>query len=61
MQNPLVIYPFSNKLKVKRVDDNPNVLATILAKKNKVMQRDELYDYVRVLTERRTHSKQISK
>lgn len=31
--NPIVIYPFESKLKLKRVDDNPKILGNIIRKK----------------------------
>ncbi len=34
-QNPLVIYLFESKLKLKRIDDNPKILGNIIRKKFK--------------------------
>ena len=31
--NPLVVYPFESKLKLKRIDDNPKILGNIIRKK----------------------------
>ena len=35
--NARIIYPFQTKIKIKRVDENPKVLASILTKKHKTM------------------------
>ena len=42
-KNPLVVYPFETKLKIKRVDDNPKVLEKVIARKSKSHQKKELY------------------
>jgi hypothetical protein len=44
--NPLVIYPFESKLKLKRVDDNPKILGSIIRKKFKQMEKEDLYLYI---------------
>lgn len=51
--NPLVIYPFESKLKVRRVDDNPKILGNIIRKKFKELERDELYLYINGIVNRR--------
>ena len=53
MQNPLVIYPFESHMKSKRIDDNPKILASIISKKHKILEKEELYDFVCKLMNRR--------
>lgn len=38
-KNPLVVYPFQSKLKVKRIDDNPRILSNTIIKKSKNMSK----------------------
>ncbi len=45
-QNPLVIYPFEAKMKAKRVDDNPRVFASVIARKQKQGDKQALYDFI---------------
>ena len=52
-KNPLVVYPFETKLKIKRVDDNPKVLEKVIARKSKSHQKKELYEFINRLIERR--------
>ena len=52
-RNPHVIYQFSSTLKAKRVDDNPKVLGSIIRKKFKLMEREDLFGYISGLVRRR--------
>jgi len=37
VNNPRIIYPFATKIKIKRVDENPKILASVLSKKDKTL------------------------
>jgi hypothetical protein len=38
---------------MKRIDENPKILANIITKKNKIMEKHELYEYVSKIMGRR--------
>jgi hypothetical protein len=50
--NPLVIYPFASKLKVRRVDDNPRIMGNLIRKKLKEMGEEEVFEYINGLVHR---------
>lgn len=52
-KNPLVVYPFETKLKIKRVDDNPKILERVIVKKGKTENKKDLYEFINKLISRR--------
>ena len=51
--NPHVIYQFESHLKSRKVDDNPRVLGSIIRKKFKLLQREDMFEYINGLIKRR--------
>lgn len=49
-----MIYPFEAKIKAKRVDDNPRVFASVIARKQKKGDKEALYDFISRIVSRKT-------
>jgi hypothetical protein len=48
-----VVYPFESTLRSKKIDENPKVLGTIIKKKFKLLEKDELYKFINGLIKRK--------
>ena len=53
----MILNQFKTKLKKKSVDDNMNIMASMIRKKVKVLNQNQLYEYISNLMNKNQKSK----